>query len=168
MIGDEVIRDLERQVMLRILDRRWRDHLQDMDYLRDGIGLRAMGQKDPLMEWQREGFEMFGQMMDGVSTDFVTYVLNMNIQVKSVEERAEEPSGVADVSYSAPESPVQGITAGKAASSADPAAALPSTGPAPNEPKANTPVVKSDWDKTGRNEPCPCGSGKKYKHCHGR
>jgi preprotein translocase subunit SecA len=167
LIGAEVIRDLERQVMLRILDRRWRDHLQDMDYLRDGIGLRAMGQKDPLMEWQREGFEMFGQMMDGVSTDFVTYVLNMNIQIKPPEEQVEEKSDVADVSYSAPESPVLGITAGKAAQPTDPAA-LPSTGPAPNEPQANTPVVKSDWDKTWRNEPCPCGSGKKYKHCHGR
>ncbi len=170
VVGAEIMRDLERQVMLRILDRRWRDHLQEMDYLRDGIGLRAMGQKDPLMEWQREGFEMFGQMMDNVSTDFVTYVLNMNIQVKPPEEQAAEPSDVADVSYSAPDSPVQGITATKvaqAAPQADPAA-LPSTGPAPNEPQPNTPVVKSDWDKTGRNAPCPCGSGKKYKHCHGR
>ncbi len=170
VVGSEIMRDLERQVMLRILDRRWRDHLQEMDYLRDGIGLRAMGQKDPLMEWQREGFEMFGQMMDNVSTDFVTYVLNMNIQVKPPDEQADEPSDVANVSYSAPDSPVQGLAAAQAAQPAAPAdpAALPSTGPAPNEPQVNTPVVKSDWDKTGRNEPCPCGSGKKYKHCHGR
>ncbi len=170
VVGSEVMRELERRVMLRILDRRWREHLQEMDYLRDGIGLRAMGQKDPLMEWQREGFEMFGQMMDGVSTDFVTYVLNMNIQIKPPEEQTGGGADVADMSYSAPDAPVQDISAGRASRPAAAAegAVLPPTGPKPDETAAHTPVVKSDWDKTGRNEPCPCGSGKKFKHCHGR
>ncbi len=70
-LGDDVLRQVERQVMLRIIDQRWREHLEEMDYLQGGINLRAMGQKDPLVEWQREGFEMFGAMMTGIAQDFV-------------------------------------------------------------------------------------------------
>ena len=83
-LGAEVMRDVERQVMLRIIDQRWREHLEEMDYLQEGINLRAMGQKDPLTEWQREGFEMFGAMMKGIAQDFVRYV--MHVQV--VQQRA--------------------------------------------------------------------------------
>jgi preprotein translocase subunit SecA len=83
-----VMRDVERQVMLRIIDQRWREHLEEMDYLQEGINLRAMGQKDPLTEWQREGYEMFGQMMKGIAQDFVKYV--MHVQVI----RKEEPQPV--------------------------------------------------------------------------
>ena len=74
------MREVERQVMLRIIDQRWREHLEEMDYLKEGINLRAMGQKDPLVEWQREGYEMFGGMMKGIAQDFVRYV--MHVQVK--------------------------------------------------------------------------------------
>ena len=73
------MRDVERQVMLRIIDQRWREHLEEMDYLQEGINLRAMGQKDPLTEWQREGFEMFGQMMKGIAQDFVRYVMHVQV-----------------------------------------------------------------------------------------
>ena len=79
------MREVERQVMLRIIDQRWREHLYEMDYLQEGINLRAMGQKDPLVEWQREGYDMFGQMMKGIAQDFVRYV--MHVQV------VQEPAG---------------------------------------------------------------------------
>ena len=73
------MREVERQVMLRIIDQRWREHLEEMDYLKEGINLRAMGQKDPLTEWQREGYEMFGSMMKGIAQDFVRYVMHVQV-----------------------------------------------------------------------------------------
>ncbi len=166
----EVMRKLERQVMLRIIDQRWREHLYEMDYLRQGIGLRAMGQKDPLSEYQREGFDMFGEMMHSVAQDFVKHV--MHAQVVAAQP-ATEPAPVADVRYSAPADPSE--TSGLAAAAAVPAGAA-AAGGAPGgapgggagEPVPQAPVVKSEWDKTPRNAPCPCGSGKKFKLCHGR
>jgi preprotein translocase subunit SecA len=164
-VGPEIMRKLERQVMLRIIDQRWREHLYEMDYLREGIGLRAMGQKDPLTEYQREGFDMFGEMMGAVAQDFVKYV--MHAQVVAAEPKPADDAQVSNVEYSAPADPSerQGLAAAAAearASSAGGAA------PAPAEEKVNVPVVKSEWDKTPRNAPCPCGSGKKFKLCHGK
>ena len=78
-LGEKVMREVERQVMLRIIDQRWREHLEEMDYLKEGINLRAMGQKDPLTEWQREGYEMFGSMMKGIAQDFVRYVMHVQV-----------------------------------------------------------------------------------------
>jgi hypothetical protein len=78
-LGAETMRNIERQVMLRIIDQRWREHLYEMDYLQEGINLRAMGQKDPLAEWQREGYEMFGAMMKGIAQDFVKYVMHVQV-----------------------------------------------------------------------------------------
>ena len=148
----------------------YEEHLADMDYLRDGINLRAMGQKDPLNEWQREGFEMFGAMMSGIAQDFVRYLMHIQVTIESPEQR-EEPA-LSDVRYSAPEDPVQGASGMARAAGPDavPAGSGGGGGAAPQaeEEAVNEPVVKSDWDKTGRNEPCPCGSGKKYKLCHGR
>ena len=80
-LGAEVLRQVERQVMLRIIDTRWREHLFEMDYLQEGINLRAMGQRDPLTEWQREGYEMFGQMMQGIAQDLVRYVMHVQVSV---------------------------------------------------------------------------------------
>jgi preprotein translocase subunit SecA len=163
-LGDEVMRQVERTVMLRIIDQRWREHLQEMDYLQGGINLRAMGQKDPLTEWQREGFEMFGQMMTVIAQDFVRYVMHVEVAVKAPEP-AEEPK-VSDMQYSAPDDQPAPLSAAAAASSPS---VMGGEGAAPtrNEPVSNTPTVKSEWDKTPRNAPCPCGSGKKYKLCHG-
>ncbi len=96
--GAELIREIERQVMLRIIDQHWREHLYEMDYLQEGINLRAMGQKDPLVEWQREGYEMFGQLMHGIATDFVRYVMHVQ-----VVQPPEEVPAVSNVSYSAPD-----------------------------------------------------------------
>ncbi len=157
-----VMRDVERQVMLRIIDQRWREHLEEMDYLQEGINLRAMGQKDPLTEWQREGYEMFGQMMKGIAQDFVKYV--MHVQVI----RKDEPSQIVqNVQQSSSEtSPTDGIAAAARAAAAAgeiPQEAAPA---APAVTKQQT-VIKDEWSKTPRNAPCPCGSGKKFKLCHG-
>jgi preprotein translocase subunit SecA len=161
--GSDVMRDVERQVMLRVIDTRWREHLYEMDYLQEGIHLRAMGQKDPLVEWQREGYNMFESLVDNVAADFVKYVMHLQV----VRQEAPQPDEVRDVSYSAPEDPVGGSDSMKAAAVAE-AAATSDEGPAAVEPEVNTPVVKSAEQKVGRNEPCWCGSGKKYKLCHGR
>ncbi len=155
-LGENVLRQVERTVMLRVIDQRWREHLQDMDYLREGINLRAMGQKDPLTEWQREGFDMFGQMMENIARDFVKYVTHVEI-VKKDEPATTQPK---NVEYSAPEDPSSGSALGSGAPAAQPKA---NRAPAPAKP-----IVKTAEEKLGRNDPCHCGSGKKFKNCHGR
>jgi len=146
--------------MLRIIDQRWREHLYEMDYLQEGINLRALGQKDPLVEWQREGYEMFGQLMHGIATDFVRYVMHVQ-----VVQPPEETAAVSNMSYSAPDESDAGggIHGGAPVDGNGEVPAAP-----PDEAPAMQPVVKSEWDKTPRNAPCPCGSGKKFKLCHGR
>ncbi len=161
-LGEENMRQVERQVMLQILDQHWREHLLEMDYLEHGIGLRAMGQRDPLVEWQREGFELFGAMITSIAQDFVKYV--MHVQV--VNETAPAAPVVKDVATSGPEDPST-AGGGMGAAARAQAAAEGQAAPAPTEPETMQPVVKSDWDKTPRNSPCPCGSGKKFKNCHG-
>jgi preprotein translocase subunit SecA len=167
----EVMREVERQVMLQIIDQRWREHLQEMDYLQEGINLRAMGQRDPLVEWQREGFEMFGQLMHGVAQDFVRYV--MHVQVVRQEP---ESTTVRDlVTHSSDDEIITGLEAAARQAAAEGElvpdevpAAVPAAASAPQLPTKQQTVVKDEWAKTGRNAPCPCGSGKKYKLCHGR
>jgi len=178
-LGAEVLRQVERQVMLRIIDTRWREHLFEMDYLQEGINLRAMGQRDPLTEWQREGYDMFGLMMKGIAQDLVRYVMHVQVQVDEPaldgEAEASAPPAVAvggdealvqNLQYSAPDDPSAGggMTA-VSRTAPDPGGSLPA---AAAPPDTMTPLVKSDWDKTPRNAPCPCGSGKKFKLCHGR
>jgi preprotein translocase subunit SecA len=159
-LGSESMREVERQVMLRIIDQRWRDHLREMDYLQDAIGLRAMGQKDPLTEWQREGFEMFEQLITTVGHEFVKYIMHVQVVV-------EDPAPVVtNVSESGPDesSGAESISRAAAAEAAEAGAPVPQ-----DEPEAMQPVVKdSEYDKVGRNDPCPCGSGKKFKMCHGK
>ena len=155
-LGESTMREVERQVMLRIIDQRWREHLYEMDYLKEGINLRAMGQRDPLTEWQREGFEMFGEMMASVSRDFVKYVMHVQVVVN-------EPAPAAtDVQESGPADSVDRSPVAAAA-----ATALPSA-PKESRQRSRTPVVKSAEERIGRNDPCHCGSGKKYKQCHGK
>src|SRR3712207_6557032 len=89
-VGGEVMRELERRVLLSVLDRKWREHLYEMDYLREGIGLRAYSQRDPLVEYQREGFDMFGAMMDGIKEESVAFLFNLEVQV----EEEPSPAGV--------------------------------------------------------------------------
>jgi preprotein translocase subunit SecA len=176
--GAETMRQVERQVMLRVFDTRWREHLYEMDYLQEGIHLRAMGQKDPLTEWQREGYLMFQAMIEAIDDDFAKYVMHLQVV------KQEQPQALPDVSnfrYTAPsdnpQAAAQGVpTVAQLQEPAPPAEAQPQPqiqgGPrAPQQPDPNAtmaPIVKSDAEKVGRNDPCHCGSGKKFKHCHGR
>jgi preprotein translocase subunit SecA len=180
--GEDTMRNIERQVMLQVIDARWREHLKEMDHLRDGINLRALGQKDPLSEWQREAYDMFGQLVDTINREYVQYVMRVQIA-----EQPQKPSlAPQKFDYTAPEGPVQGAGAAvgatsgaasgvaTAASGGGTATATATTGGPPPGPEANqesatqSPVVKTEWEKTPRNAPCPCGSGKKYKQCHGK
>jgi preprotein translocase subunit SecA len=169
-LGADIMRQVERQVMLRIIDTRWREHLYEMDYLQEGINLRAMGQRDPLTEWQREGYDMFGQMMKGIAQDLVRYVMHVQVQVQAPAEVAAEEQKVQNMQYSSPDEAATGGGMAAAARSvaAESGVAPPAAAVATAEPATLTPTVKSDWDKTPRNAPCPCGSGKKFKLCHGR
>jgi preprotein translocase subunit SecA len=165
-LGADTMREMERQIMLQIIDQRWREHLYEMDYLQEGINLRAMGQKDPLVEWQREGFEMFGAMMQAIAQDFVKYVMRAEV---AVTEQMPSEAELRNVEYSAPTDPSEAGDTMAAAARVQ-AALEGAEAPdlvEPDEPIVNTPVVKTEWEKTGRNEPCPCGSGKKFKQCHG-
>ncbi len=163
-LTSEVMRNVERQVMLRIIDQRWREHLEEMDYLQEGINLRAMGQKDPLTEWQREGYEMFGSLMKGIAQDFVKYV--MHVQVVRNDAPQQVVQNVQQTSSDNQQT--DGIAAAASAGAIE--AARGAGGPAaPSRPapaKQQT-VVKDELSKTPRNAPCPCGSGKKFKMCHG-
>jgi preprotein translocase subunit SecA len=181
--GADEARQVEREIMLQIIDQRWRDHLAEMDYLREGINLRAMGQQDPLVAWQREGFQMFGTMMDAIDDDYLRYV--MHVQV--VAEVAAEPD-LSHASYQAAEDPVQGASLLDTLRAAVPAAEAAAAGaglpngvgpggmPVPGSPVSpglqvdddtQAPLVKAPNEKIGRNAPCWCGSGKKFKLCHG-
>ncbi len=162
-LGAEVMRDVERQVMLRIIDQRWREHLEEMDYLQEGINLRAMGQKDPLTEWQREGFEMFGALMKGVAQDFVRYV--MHVQVVRNDEPGQLVQNVQQTSADNVQS--SGFASAAQVAAADGEIAPELAASAASAPVKQMPIVNDQWSKTPRNAPCPCGSGKKFKVCHG-
>jgi len=163
-LGADVMREIERRVMLSIIDQRWREHLYEMDYLQEGINLRAMGQRDPLTEWQREGYNMFTQMIAAISDDFIRYVMHLDVVV----ENAPQPE-LRNVQYSAPEDPsgdasgMQIAAARQAAQSGDDGDAAPVA-----EEVTQAPIVKGEHEKLGRNQPCWCGSGKKFKVCHGK
>ncbi|MFI5036480.1 MAG: preprotein translocase subunit SecA [Acidimicrobiales bacterium] len=146
--GLDTAKEIERDVMLQILDQRWREHLSDMDYLRDGIHLRQVAQQDPLSAWQREGYVMFEHMLDAVNHDFVRYVTHVEAMV---EPAAAEDEGL------------EGALT-NAAQVAPGGAELPAH---TNRTPAKKPTPK-EGDKIGRNEPCWCGSGRKFKQCHGR
>jgi preprotein translocase subunit SecA len=185
--GADTMRALEREIMLQIIDTKWREHLSEMDYLREGINLRAMGQQDPLVEWQREGFDMFGQMMASIDDDYVKIVMHAQVQVLD-QVAPDETTELSGAQYVAAEDPVQGSDAVQRALASgprpgeevifapeEPLGAGPAPvgavdGPVQPDPEiTQTPIVKqSAFDKAGRNDPCPCGSGKKFKFCHGR
>ncbi|MFN2608719.1 MAG: preprotein translocase subunit SecA [Acidimicrobiales bacterium] len=164
-LGHETMREIERQVMLSIVDQRWREHLYEMDYLQEGINLRAMGQKDPLVEWQREGYDMFTLMMESIADDFVKYVMHLDVVV----DQPASPD-VRNVQYTAADDPVQGTAGVQQAALREAAAtgeAVPEEVAAAVE-AAPAQVVRSEHEKLGRNQPCWCGSGKKFKLCHGK
>ncbi len=137
-LGSEVLRELERKVLLSVLDRKWREHLYEMDYLQEGIGLRAMAQRDPLVEYQREGYELFAAMMEAIKEELASLVFNVEVTIEG-DGSSIEAKGVES-------KPVQ---------------ATPLRYSAADE---NGVVTSGD---VSRNSPCPCGSGKKFKRCHG-
>jgi preprotein translocase subunit SecA len=141
--GADLLHAFERRVLLTVLDRHWREHLYEMDYLQEGIGLRAIGQRDPLVEYQREGFDMFQAMQESIKREAVAYVFNASIQVTDESEERRR----------APASPPTQLSS--AATEDDERAT------------ASQPQHQPGAKKVGRNQPCPCGSGKKYKLCHG-
>jgi preprotein translocase subunit SecA len=138
-LGEPLMRRFEKMVMLRVIDTQWKDHLLSMDYLKEGIGLRGYGQKDPLVEYKREGFEMFSAMMERIKTDAVENLFKIQV-VRDEPAPAVRPA--------IPRPPQLQFSRGNT-----PAAAA---------------TAHRDLQKVGRNDPCPCGSGKKYKKCHGQ
>ena len=170
MLGEEVVRNLEAQVMLRIIDTRWMAHLQEMDYLKAGIGLRAFGQRDPLVEYKNEAYSAFQNLTASMYEDFLRTLLRLQVAVqKPLEEEKGPLSG--RVSYSSPEEALTstGVSGPPRAAQAAPSG-MPATPPKPAPAKAATYVKDADdpFANVGRNDPCPCGSGLKYKKCHGR
>ncbi|MGH9120327.1 MAG: SEC-C metal-binding domain-containing protein, partial [Acidimicrobiales bacterium] len=174
--GEDTMRALEREVMIQLIDQKWREHLSEMDYLREGIGLRAMGQQDPLVAWQRDGYEMFGQMMSSIDDDYTRIVMHAQVQV--LDQANPDDDSLVGASYQAASEPVQGSGGLQSALAAGPApgeeieangAGGAQAAARAAEPEVQQTVVKSnDFDRAGRNDPCPCGSGKKFKFCHGR
>lgn len=213
-LGEEATRQLERMVLLQVIDRKWREHLYEMDYLQEGISLRAYAQRDPVIEYQREGFDMFATMMEGIKEETVGFLYNLEVQVQEPEPEAEEvqllekpveirakglnrapqqqglqysaptidgEAGAVAVERPEPEpsAPALGIGGGQpqAPSQARPAAGgsrRPAAAGASGQAAAastarrNTgPVDRAAEGGPSRNAPCPCGSGRKYKRCHG-
>lgn len=156
-MGEQMVRYLERMILLQVIDTRWKDHLYAMDGLREGIGLRAYGQRDPLIEYQHEGYSMFMDMIDRIKEETLEYLF----KVKAVKE--EKESQVFDFSRQKlvheEKTQFEGVEPGPAQEAASYSGQLP-------EEKVAT--YKREEPKVGRNDPCPCGSGKKYKKCCGK
>ncbi len=198
-VGDGAMRELERRVVLSVLDRKWREHLYEMDYLKEGIGLRAMAQRDPVIEYQREGFDMFAAMLEALKEESVGYLFNLQVQQAEPEQAAQSAAAVhagstgvladAGTRPSGPRTngaspqdtpPGQAVPPALRAKGLEAPTTRPLTYSAPAED--GTAQVRGAGAKRGgaaggtgrqvaaepsRNAPCPCGSGKKYKRCHG-
>ena len=164
-VGEPVMRHLEKAVMLKTLDEQWKEHLAQMDHLRQGIGLRGYAQKNPKQEYKREAFEMFSAMLNQVKNDVVGLLAKVQVQTESevtdLEERQRQ-QGDQNRQYLHPNSPAPALAEG----AAGPGQGV-DTGSAGPAADVSQPFVRSTV-KVGRNEPCPCGSGKKYKQCHGK
>jgi preprotein translocase subunit SecA len=181
-LGSEVMRELERRVVLSVLDRKWREHLYEMDYLQEGIGLRAMAQRDPLVEYQREGYDMFNSMMDGIKEESAGYLFHLEVQVEEQPEPAVGETPVA-VAASAPAGTTATDTDGEGEGEGEGPSIVAKGLAEPQRPgklEYSAPTETGDvehhsegssadgkFTKVSRNDPCPCGSGKKYKRCHG-
>ncbi len=173
VLGDDIMKKLEAQVMLRIIDTRWMNHLQDMDYLKVGIGLRAFGQRDPLVEYKNEAHNAFGSMTAGMYESFLRTMLRLQIAQREEPAVPEERSPLeGKVSYSNPQDTLENsdtTSAQRVQQAARDAQGVPAAPPKPAQEKATTyEKDKNDpYANVGRNDPCPCGSGKKFKKCHG-
>jgi preprotein translocase subunit SecA len=168
-VGTQVMRYIEKEVMLRTLDQHWREHLAAMDYMRQGIYLRSYAQKNPKQEYKREAFELFSAMLDRIKFDTLTTV--SKIQVRSQEEiereeleRQQRLARALQAQHADAVSPIQAPTpTGGSDDAPSSSANVMELDPA----RSSAPPFVRAVPKVGRNEPCPCGSGRKYKHCHG-
>ncbi len=155
MIGSELMARLERYAVLSVIDQKWKEHLREMDDLKEGIGLRAYGQKDPLVEYKSEAFKLFVNLLDNIRNDVVSFVFKFFPQAPDeVQDRRRRQ-------------PIRGIMESKQSATNIGLAATRSAGEA-QAARAGKPLPVKVEEKIGRNSPCPCGSGKKYKQCHGR
>ena len=165
-VGEEVIRHLEKAIMLRVLDEQWKDHLAQMDHLRQGIGLRGYAQKNPKQEYKREAFGMFTEVLDRVKNETIGILSKIQIQTSAEVEELEvqrRRQGVDGREYLHPSATAEPLPTPHPEH--QPNALAPQSGQA--AAVTTQPFVRSG-PKVGRNAPCPCGSGKKYKHCHGK
>ncbi|MRX80081.1 preprotein translocase subunit SecA [Enorma shizhengliae] len=173
-VGEELMRELNTQVMLRVIDTRWMSYLQEMDYLKQGIGLRGFGQRDPLVEYKSEAFRAFQTLVDTMYEDYLRTILRIEVKQapRAAQRAAEEPAELSNATYSGPadvdgeggSSTIRREAAAQAANAAGRA-------PASAQGTVKTYVKAESGDpyaNVGRNDPCPCGSGKKFKNCHGR
>ncbi len=183
-VGPQVMRYIEKEVMLRTLDQHWREHLAAMDYMRQGIFLRSYAQKNPKQEYKREAFELFSAMLDRIKFDTVTTVSKIQVRSQAEIEREElerqqRLARALQMQHAEAISPIQTMTTPGDAGAAHAGAALAGAAPAgagsggnvmEMDPRSTAPAAEPfvrAVPKVGRNEPCPCGSGRKYKHCHG-
>jgi preprotein translocase subunit SecA len=174
LVPAEILRRVERDIMLQIVDAQWKDHLYSLDHLKEGIGLRGYGQRDPLVEYKKESFALFTAMKDRVEEEIVRYLWRLTpVAGDGSQEAVVRPPA-------SPRRPPQQITLSSPSTSPPPSpfGAVGGSAPPPSV-RQGTPrpartggddvirQVKRDEPKVGRNDPCPCGSGKKYKKCHG-
>jgi preprotein translocase subunit SecA len=170
-IGREQASEIERYIMLKIIDERWMQHLQEMDYLKEGVNLRAIGQRDPVVEYKNEAYDMFAALVESINEGFLQVLLRMELTQRP---DAPQRSVLQNASYSAPAEDLMFGTASAAAKSAGIAThdqgQIQAAAQMAGSGGATRTVVKDTSDpyaNVGRNDPCPCGSGKKYKKCHG-
>jgi preprotein translocase subunit SecA len=166
-----VLRYIEKEVMLRTLDQHWREHLAAMDYMRQGIFLRSYAQKNPKQEYKREAFELFSAMLDRIKFDTVTTVSRIQVRTeqeieRETLERQQRLAQALQLQHAEAISPIQAAGPGEGLPGPLPASEDNVAEVGPRAAAAAEPFVRA-MPKVGRNEPCPCGSGRKYKHCHG-
>jgi preprotein translocase subunit SecA len=152
-VGADQLTPFKRVVLLQSIDNHWREHLSSLDYLRQGIHLRGYAQKQPKQEYKREAFELFGQLLDQVKNEVTRVLMNMQIQSQQqIDEAAQaletQAEKISNVTYTAPSETGEAYTYAAPSSEFD--------------------LAPQGLAKVGRNEPCPCGSGKKFKNCHGK
>ena len=175
LIPTEILRRVERDIMLQIVDAQWKDHLYSLDHLKEGIGLRGYGQKDPLVEYKKESFALFQAMKDRIEEEIVRYLWRLTpvsgedggaLPVRQPPPR-RPPQITMSAQQAPPPSPFGAIGSGSAAPHRRAAPSTESASPARTGGDDVVKQVRRDEPKVGRNDPCPCGSGKKYKKCHG-
>jgi preprotein translocase subunit SecA len=178
--GEELMRALERHILLQIIDVRWKEHLAEMDYMREGIHLRGFAQIDPLVAYKNEGYQMFQVLMDSIWEEFARLIFHVDVEIEpnQVEDAFGPDDQPADINYSGgaedeqPSALAEARAAAGGAATAPAAAAVAAGAVNGGDGSANggtnpTTVVKGEDEKIGRNDPCWCGSGKKFKKCHG-